>query len=83
MARNKVPEIQVWKLRDRLRAQANVILTLEAKVEGQMVGRSAPRINGIAQTRILGGDTASSFPTTFTVVARRDALNGYKVTLRI
>jgi hypothetical protein len=34
MARNKVPEIQVWKLRDRLRAQANVILTLEAKVEG-------------------------------------------------
>jgi len=25
--------------------------------------------------------TASSFPTTFTVVARRDALNGYKVDL--
>jgi hypothetical protein len=34
MAKNKVPEIQVWKLRDKLRAQANVILTLEAKVEG-------------------------------------------------
>jgi hypothetical protein len=37
MAKGKVPEIQVWKLRDKCRQLQAAVLALEAKNQGQAV----------------------------------------------
>jgi hypothetical protein len=37
MAKGRVPEIQVWKLRDRLRQLSAQLMALEAQNQGQAV----------------------------------------------